>query len=212
MNLPSIKNFGKYGLESIAIIVSVLFSFYLEDLRVTNEKTNYKNELVKNLKAIINEDLINIQNIKELQNRAYAGADLIINDMIDGKMDLDKKEIAENYLLVGQRGWVSFFPQNGSYTELISTGSLELIRSTNFRKALTNTYTHLYERNLQVSRTIDDFFLDAFFTNFVSPSFDLFFFLVVFFCCFIFSARCGFIEVCFLAFFGSGLSGRHVSK
>ena len=59
MNLPSIKNFGKYGLESIAIIVSVLFSFYLEDLRVTNEKTNYKNELVKNLKAIINEDLIN---------------------------------------------------------------------------------------------------------------------------------------------------------
>ena len=67
MNLPSIKNLGKYGLESIAIIVSVLFSFYLEDLRVTNEKTNYKNELVKNLKAIINEDLINIQNIKELQ-------------------------------------------------------------------------------------------------------------------------------------------------
>ena len=61
-------------------------------------------------------------------------ADLIINDMIDGKMDLDKKEIAENYLLVGQRGWVSFFPQNGSYTELISTGSLELIRSTNFRR------------------------------------------------------------------------------
>ena len=162
MNLPSIKSFGKYGLESIAIIVSVLFSFYLEDLRVTNEKTNYKNELVKNLKAIINEDLINIQNIKELQNRAYAGADLIINDMMDGKMDLDKKEIAANYLLVRQRGWVSFFPQNGSYTELISTGSLELIRSTNFRKALTNTYTHLYERNLQVSRTIDDFFLDAF--------------------------------------------------
>ena len=117
MNLLSIKNFGKYGLESIAIIVSVLFSFYLEDLRVTNEKTNYKNELVKNLKAIINEDLINIQNIKELQQRAYAGADLIINDMIDGKMDFDKKEIAENYLLVGQRGWVSFFPQNGSYTE-----------------------------------------------------------------------------------------------
>jgi len=98
MNLSPIKNFGKYGLESIAIIVSVLFSFYLEDLRVTNEKTNYKNELVSNLKLIIEEDLINIQNIKELQNRAYTGAGLIINDMIDGSMDLDKKEIASNYL------------------------------------------------------------------------------------------------------------------
>ena len=29
---------GKYGIESVAIIVSVLFSFYLEDLRVSNEK------------------------------------------------------------------------------------------------------------------------------------------------------------------------------
>ena len=57
-------------------------------------------------------------------------------------------------------GWVSV-PQNGSYLSYFN-GSLELIRSTNFRKALTNTYTHLYERNLQVSRTIDDFFLDAF--------------------------------------------------
>ena len=50
MNLLSIKNFGKYGLESIAIIVSDLFSFYLEDLRVKNEKTNYKNEMLSNLK------------------------------------------------------------------------------------------------------------------------------------------------------------------
>ena len=152
---------GKYGIESVAIILSVLFSFYLEDLRVSNEKKKYKNELVINLKNIINEDLININNIKELQNRAYTGAEILINDMADNKVDLSRNEIASYYLLVGQRGWVSFFPQNGSYNEIISTGSLESIKSSNFRKALTNTYTHLYERNLQISRTIDDFFLDA---------------------------------------------------
>ena len=125
------------------------------------KKKNYKNELVINLKNIINEDLININNIKELQNRAYTGAEILINDMADNKVDLSRNEIASYYLLVGQRGWVSFFPQNGSYNEIISTGSLESIKSSNFRKALTNTYTHLYERNLQISRTIDDFFLDA---------------------------------------------------
>ena len=162
MELSNLKFFGKYGLESIAIIGSVLFSFYLEDLRIKSEKTRYKNELVISLKAIVDEDLISIQNIKDLQNRTYTAADIIITDMTDNKMDLRESEIAANYLLVGQRGWVSFFPQNGTYTEMISTGSLELIKSTNFRKALTNTYTNLYERNLQLSRTIDDFFLDAF--------------------------------------------------
>ena len=162
MELSNLKYFGKYGLESIAIIGSVLFSFYLEDLRIKSEKTSYKNELVLSLKAIVDEDLFSLQNIKDLQNRTYTGADIIITDMTDNKMDLRENEIAANYLLVGQRGWVSFFPQNGTYTEMISTGSLELIKSTNFRKALTNTYTNLYERNLQLSRTIDDFFLDAF--------------------------------------------------
>lgn len=162
MNISNLKVFGKYGLESIAIVGSVLFSFYLEDLRIKNEKTNYKNELVLSLKAIVDEDLISIQNIKDLQNRTYTAADIIITDMTNGQMNLLENQIASNYLLVGQRGWVSFFPQNGTYTEMISTGSLELIKSTNFRKALTNTYTNLYERNLQLSRTIDDFFLDAF--------------------------------------------------
>ena len=161
MNISNLKVFGKYGLESIAIVGSVLFSFYLEDLRIKNEKTNYKNELVLSLKAIVDEDLISIQNIKDLQNRTYTAADIIITDMTNGQMNLLENQIASNYLLVGQRGWVSFFPQNGTYTEMISTGSLELIKSTNFRKALTNTYTNLYERNLQLSRTIDDFF-DAF--------------------------------------------------
>ena len=69
MNISNLKVFGKYGLESIAIVGSVLFSFYLEDLRIKNEKTNYKNELVLSLKAIVDEDLISIQNIKDLQNR-----------------------------------------------------------------------------------------------------------------------------------------------
>ena len=156
MNISNLKVFGKYGLESIAIVGSVLFSFYLEDLRIKSEKTNYKNELVLSLKAIVDEDLISIQNIKDLQNRTYTAADIIITDMTNGQMNLSENQIASNYLLVGQRGWVSFFPQNGTYTEMISTGSLELIKSTNFRKALTNTYTNLYERNLQLSRTIDD--------------------------------------------------------
>ena len=109
MNISNLKVFGKYGLESIAIVGSVLFSFYLEDLRIKNEKTNYKNELVLSLKAIVDEDLISIQNIKDLQNRTYTAADIIITDMTNGQMNLSENQIASNYLLVGQRGWVSFF-------------------------------------------------------------------------------------------------------
>ena len=54
---------------------------------------------------------------------------------------------------------VSFFPQNGTFNQLISTGSLDLIDSKEFRRVLLNNYTHYYERNSANNRTLDDLYL-----------------------------------------------------
>ena len=54
---------------------------------------------------------------------------------------------------------VSFFPQNGTFNQLISTGSIELIDSKEFRRVLLNNYTHYYERNSANNRTLDDLYL-----------------------------------------------------
>ena len=41
-----ISRLPRYFSEGTIVMLSILLSFYLEDIRLTNEKSNYKNELV----------------------------------------------------------------------------------------------------------------------------------------------------------------------
>ena len=60
---------------------------------------------------------------------------MMLEDINDGSKDLQDSIIAEKYLSV------SFFPQNGTFDQLISTGSMELIDSDKFRRVLLNNET-----------------------------------------------------------------------
>ena len=104
-----------------------------------------------NLKQIekITEDLKLVQN--------YIAE--ILADIEDGKKDLADSTVAEKYLFITQKMSVSFFPQNGTFNQLISTGSIELIDSKEFRRVLLNNYTHYYDRNSANNRTLDDLYL-----------------------------------------------------
>ena len=149
--------YTKYLVEGILVFLGILLSFYIEDRRIIEENTNYKNELVRDLQKIIENERDQIKNIKNLQFRCLEAAEELIFD-IQNDTQLSDKIIAENFLLVSQRGTVSFFPQKGIYEELTNTGSTKLIKSKNFRYALSDTYNNLNDRNLAVSRIIDDFF------------------------------------------------------
>ena len=149
--------YGKYIVEAIFVFLGILLSFYIDDIRVKNENTKFKNELVRDLQEIIDNEKTQIKNIKELQFKCLNAAEELIFD-IRNNSKLSDKKIAENFLLVSQRGTVSFFPQRGIYEEFINTGSTKLIKSKNFRYALSDTYNNLNDRNLAVSRIIDDFF------------------------------------------------------
>ena len=63
-----ISKLPKYFSEGTIVMLSILISFYLEDIRVTNEKSNYKNELVVDLQKIIDSEINQLENIKKLQN------------------------------------------------------------------------------------------------------------------------------------------------
>ena len=128
---------------------------------LTNEKSNYKNELVVDLQKIIDNEINQLENIKKLQNRCLIAGEELLSDLLNKDQQLSDREIAERLLLLMQRGTVSFFAQNGIYEELKSTGSTELIKSKNFRYALSDTYNNLFQRNLAVSRIIDDYFFSA---------------------------------------------------
>ena len=151
----------KYILQSLVVLLSVLMSFYIDSIRVENQNANYKNEIVKDLQSIIESERTQISNIKDLQIRCRNAADDLIFDIINKSNDLSDKQIAEKLLLLTERGSVSFFSQSSLYDELKSTGSTRLIKSDNFRYALSNTYNNLNQRNLAVSRIIDDYFFRA---------------------------------------------------
>lgn len=148
----------KYILQSIVVLLSVLLSFYIDSIRVNNQNAKYKNELVKDLQSIIENERTQIKNIKDLQIRCRNAADELIYDITQNSYKLSEREIAEKVLLLTERGSVSFFSQSSLYEELKNTGSTRLIKSDNFRYALSNTYNNLNQRNLAVSRIIDDYF------------------------------------------------------
>ena len=151
----------KYILQSIVVLLSVLLSFYIDSIRVNNQNAKYKNELVKDLQSIIDNERTQIKNIKDLQIRCRNAADELIYDITQNSYKLSEREIAEKLLLLTERGSVSFFSQSSLYEELKNTGSTRLIKSDNFRYALSNTYNNLNQRNLAVSRIIDDYFFRA---------------------------------------------------
>ena len=151
----------KYILQSIVVLLCVLLSFYIDSIRVNNQNAKYKNELVKDLQSIIENERTQIKNIKDLQIRCRNAADELIYDITQNSFKLSEREIAEKLLLLTERGSVSFFSQSSLYEELKNTGSTRLIKSDNFRYALSNTYNNLNQRNLAVSRIIDDYFFRA---------------------------------------------------
>ena len=152
-------NYIRYFLEFIIIITGVVLSFYLDDLRQLNEKESYKDTLIEELLITSKEDLNQIEKITFDLNQVQVFIKELLADLDDGKKDIGDAEIAEKYLFITQKMSVSFFPQNGTFNQLISTGSIELIDSKEFRRVLLNNYTHYYERNSANNRTLDDLYL-----------------------------------------------------
>lgn len=152
-------NYVRYLLEFVIIITGVLLSFYLDDLRQLGEKESYKDTLIEELLVTSQEDLKQIEKITEDLTIVQKNIAEILADIEDGKKDLNDAEVAEKYLFIIQKMSVSFFPQNGTFNQLISTGSIELIDSKEFRRVLLNNYTHYYDRNSANNRTLDDLYL-----------------------------------------------------
>ena len=153
------NNYIRYILEFIIIITGVVLSFYLDDLRQLNEKESYKDTLIEELLITSEEDLKQIEKITYDLNQVQVFIKQLLSDLEDKQKNISDAEVAEKYLFITQKMSVSFFPQNGTFNQLISTGSIELIDSKQFRRVLLNNYTHYFERNSANNRTLDDLYL-----------------------------------------------------
>ena len=162
-----VKNNLRLLIEFIVIISGVLLSFYIDDFRELQNKKLKKDILIGELVITAKEDLKQIQNLKTDLIEVQENINIFIKDIQDNRKDLTDKQIAINYLFISEKMSVSFFPQDGIFTQLISTGSLELIESSTLKNLLLRNFTHYLDRNQANNRTLDDLYLD--FVNNVDP-------------------------------------------
>ena len=162
-----VKNNLRLIVEFLVIISGVLLSFYIDDVRELQNKKLEKDILIEELVITAKEDLQQILNLKKDLVEVQENISLFLKDIQDKKKDLTDQKIAINYLFISEKMSVSFFPQDGIFTQLISTGSLELIKSSTLKNLLLRNFTHYLDRNQANNRTLDDLYLD--FVNNVDP-------------------------------------------
>jgi hypothetical protein len=162
-----LKNNLRLLVEFIVIISGVLLSFYIDDFRELQNKKLEKDILIGELVITAKEDLKQIQNLKRDLMKVQGNIQIFLEDTNDNRKDMADKQIAINYLFISEKMSVSFFPQDGIFTQLISTGSLELIESSTLKNLLLRNFTHYLDRNQANNRTLDDLYLD--FVNNVDP-------------------------------------------
>ena len=146
----------KYFIESILIFLSVLASFFIESYRVKQLNIETKNALLMELGQVINEDLKQINKVMNIQNKSFEDTSRLVKDYL-GSQNMIKDDIASNYLSITTSSSSYFYSQKGVYTQLLESGSLELLRYKTLRLKLLYVYEHLDERKLGIDRFVDDF-------------------------------------------------------
>lgn len=145
----------KYLLEGIVIFSSVLLSLYLGNLNNLASESAKKNGYILDLAKTVKDD---INQIESLLKTLYASEEMIsgIQNDIDKKHTLlnDQESIEK---LIGIEVGFSFFPKDGVFNQMISTGTFELISNNELKNNLLEMFNHQRARNFATSLEIDNF-------------------------------------------------------
>lgn len=149
------KSYLGYLIEGIVISLSILLSLFLGNINESYSDTGKKNNYLNDLSITLEEDINQIRNLISILNNSE---DLIIelqNDIDKKNSELKSDEIIS--ILIKIEVGFSFFPQDGVFNQMISTGSFELIENTDLKKNLLEMYNHQIARNYATSQEIDNF-------------------------------------------------------
>lgn len=149
------KTYFGYLVEGIVIFSSVFLSLYLGNINESISNSDKKINYLTDLSVTLEEDIVQIKNLISILNYSE---DLIIqlqNDIDKEMGELSVEEIISGLIKI-EVGF-SFFPQDGVFNQMISTGSFELIENSFLKKNLLEMYNHQIARNYATSGEIDNF-------------------------------------------------------
>jgi hypothetical protein len=148
-----IKKNLKYFFQSFVIILSIFISFFFEDVRKNKEDILTKNDLVSDLIISLDEDLIQIDDLLNILQDSEKKILEILNDIDLNHKNLTDLEAIKTILDI--EVGISFFPKDGIFEQLISTGTFELIKNNELKKLLLEMFNHQKDRNYATSTEID---------------------------------------------------------
>ena len=150
----NIKNNLKYFFQSFVIILSVFISFYIEDVRKGNENIITKNDLVSDLIISLDDDLVQIEELLKILQNSEKNIQEILSDIDNNHKSLSDIDPIKTILDI-EVGF-SFFPKDGIFEQLISTGTFELIKNNELKRLLLQMFNHQKDRNYATSQEIDN--------------------------------------------------------
>ena len=157
----------KYAFEGTVIMIGILFSFYIEEMRVQSNNVEIKNELLEDLNTAIKNDLSQINEVQSMLNKSIGLIVELQDDMNKKHIEMSDRDAVAKLIDVNVS--ISFFPEDGIYTELISSGSVELIKNKQLKNRLLDIYNNKNKRKMSMEDDIDilvNKYMEEIFSNF----------------------------------------------
>ena len=90
----------KYAFEGTVIVVGILFSFYIEEMRIESKNIEIKNELLNDLNRAVKNDLEQIENVQKLLNKSQLEINEILRDINNNHKHLSDIETIEKLISI----------------------------------------------------------------------------------------------------------------
>jgi hypothetical protein len=149
------KSITGYIIEAIVIVFSVMLSLYLGNINESFSNEDKKRNYLIDLSSTLEEDIKQIKNLIDVLNNSENLIIELQNDIDKITSSLSFEKIINNIIEI-EVGF-SFFPQDGIFNQMISTGAFELIRNQYLKNNLLEMYNHQIARNYATSIEIDNF-------------------------------------------------------
>ncbi|MAW50160.1 MAG: hypothetical protein CMC41_03320 [Flavobacteriaceae bacterium] len=150
-----IQSYKKYLFEGLVIFFSVFLSLYVGNLNEKRTNFEKKQQYIIDLIEILNQDIFQVEKLMDQLNKSEKFINSIQNDIDSQHNLLSDSEVID--MLIDIEVGFSFFPKDGIFNQMISTGTFELIKNNDLKMILLEMYNHQKERNFATSKEIDEF-------------------------------------------------------
>ena len=169
MGKNKLGKYLKYGAGEIVLVtIGILIALYFSSLQ---QNSNSQAEIERKLNEIhleMQADKEQLKNVILAQEKGIDAINQCIRMMSAESMDLDSLGIYMGKISTEYN--VTFFPHNGAYKSLISSGKFDVIKDNQLTSELSNLYEHLYSRLSQNGSFLDlrlEFFLEESYPYFI---------------------------------------------